>query len=346
MEKLLSATFGAVTLTLLYGTVRLWFHAIERWRRGEIIVPFEPRRPVPWGLIDLLLIFLLVIALVAGAQRAVIDWWHVEPASDVAEWTTEQFAAIALAGSLATLVASIVSLVLVQLRTAATLQDLGLVAAKFWSDVKLGGAAFVMLAPPMFLLQIALVQLWEYEHTVQDLLEQQPDLTMLLVTLTMAVGVAPFAEEIFFRVLLQGWLENVSAFARKAWRLTMGGPQEGESDLVRDWHAVAMGDPTGDVLSTGPTVLADQAAADGFSSCHTTDRANFFPGYVPIVLSATLFALMHVGQGPAPIPLFFLSLGLGYLYRQTHRATPAIVVHLLINSVSMLMMWIGLVFKE
>ena len=40
-------------------------------------------------------------------------------------------------------------------------------------------------------------------------------------------------------------------------------------------------------------------------------------------VSAAIFAFMHLGQGPAPIPLFFLAIGLGYLYRQTHRATPS-----------------------
>jgi membrane protease YdiL (CAAX protease family) len=45
---------------------------------------------------------------------------------------------------------------------------------------------------------------------------------------------------------------------------------------------------------------------------------------------------MHLGQGAAPIPLFFFSLGVGYLYRQTGRLWPCIIVHFLLNAFSMI----------
>src|SRR5262249_34961329 len=51
----------------------------------------------------------------------------------------------------------------------------------------------------------------------------------------------------------------------------------------------------------------------------------------PIVVSSALFALAHVGHGPDWVALFVLGLGLGYLYRQTHRLWPSMIVHLLLN---------------
>ena len=48
-----------------------------------------------------------------------------------------------------------------------------------------------------------------------------------------------------------------------------------------------------------------------------------------------LFALAHVGQGPAPIPLFLLALGLGYIYQRTHRIVPCIAIHFLVNLTAM-----------
>src|SRR5690606_35129689 len=57
-------------------------------------------------------------------------------------------------------------------------------------------------------------------------------------------------------------------------------------------------------------------------------RSDWTPTAVwPIVITSLVFAVMHWGQGLAPIPLFFLSLGLGYLYRQTGSLVPSIVVH-------------------
>ncbi len=55
----------------------------------------------------------------------------------------------------------------------------------------------------------------------------------------------------------------------------------------------------------------------------------------PVVLTSFLFAMMHYGQGPAPIPLFFLALGIGYLYRQTGSLVPPVIVHMILNGVTM-----------
>lgn len=62
------------------------------------------------------------------------------------------------------------------------------------------------------------------------------------------------------------------------------------------------------------------------------------PSFAPVVASAAIFALMHLSSGIDVVPLFFLALGLGYLYRQTHRLWPGIVVHSLLNAFSMAML--------
>lgn len=370
---------GSIIVSVILASIYLWALAIVRWRQGLPIIPCEPRRPVPWGLVDLLLIVLLAIFTIAGAQVVAVQWWNIPLTGDASKLSARQFAILMLAGSLAELAVCFASISLVQIRAGATRVDVGLVASEFRRDVQLGATAFLMLAPPMYLVQIALTQVWEYEHPVQDLLEQQTSLSMLAVTLITAVGVAPFAEEIFFRVLLQGWLENVSALARKSLGLTFRGYYVEADELQRDWRAAMMGDRTG-VAFTDPVIAADAPpieavvvpskfpptpidAANPYASpqfetapprpvveaeliSEAAPARIFTPGYVPIVLSAAIFAFMHLGQGPAPIPLFFLAIGLGYLYRQTHRATPSIVVHLLINSVSMAVFWFSLMFKE
>jgi membrane protease YdiL (CAAX protease family) len=63
------------------------------------------------------------------------------------------------------------------------------------------------------------------------------------------------------------------------------------------------------------------------------------PSWWPIALSALLFAMMHLGNGAAPIPLFFFAVVLGYLYQRTHRLWPSLVTHLLLNAGSMLILW-------
>ena len=57
-----------------------------------------------------------------------------------------------------------------------------------------------------------------------------------------------------------------------------------------------------------------------------------------IVTSSLLFSVMHLDAWPAPIPLFVLSLFLGYLaYRTTSLVAP-IVLHATFNGVSMLIL--------
>jgi membrane protease YdiL (CAAX protease family) len=60
---------------------------------------------------------------------------------------------------------------------------------------------------------------------------------------------------------------------------------------------------------------------------------------VPIVASALVFAAMH--QGADRIALFVLALFLGFLYRQTHRIFPSLVVHACINALAIAGLWLG-----
>ena len=70
------------------------------------------------------------------------------------------------------------------------------------------------------------------------------------------------------------------------------------------------------------------------------------PSVWPILISAFLFAIAHWTHGPDWIPLFLLAIGLGYLYRQTHRVVPCIVVHFLLNATSMSLVALSLVIGE
>ncbi len=50
-----------------------------------------------------------------------------------------------------------------------------------------------------------------------------------------------------------------------------------------------------------------------------------------ILITSLAFGLTHFGQGAAPISLFLLSLGIGYLYDRTGSLWACIVVHFLLN---------------
>lgn len=62
------------------------------------------------------------------------------------------------------------------------------------------------------------------------------------------------------------------------------------------------------------------------------------PSIWPVIVSSALFALLHISHGVGVIPLFVLAFGLGYVYRQTHRVLPCIVIHMLFNAFSLFLL--------
>lgn len=82
----------------------------------------------------------------------------------------------------------------------------------------------------------------------------------------------------------------------------------------------------GDPPPIAPSEAADGEQADGWRPV----------SFWPVFAASGLFACMHLGQGAAPVALFFLSLGMGYLYRQTGNLTGPIVVHMVLNSMTLM----------
>jgi hypothetical protein len=79
-------------------------------------------------------------------------------------------------------------------------------------------------------------------------------------------------------------------------------------------------------------------------AAHSADAPPTRPRRWPIVVSAAIFSAMHFGHGFDFVALFFLALGLGYVYRQTHRVLPCIVIHLLLNAGSLIMLWLSVTY--
>jgi hypothetical protein len=180
-------------------------------------------------------------------------------------------------------------------------------------------------------------------------------------------------EEVFFRLILQGWLENVAADCGDLGGLLLGAPAgsnarasaDGNDSWTSESAPITAELVTGDDGETGS--LADDSAGDAREAADPAQqRANPYaspwardltrtgspyaearssrPRYWPILVSAAAFSLMHLGHGYDFIPLFPLAVGLGYLYQQTHRIVPCIVVHLLLNATSLVVLWLAVTY--
>lgn len=60
----------------------------------------------------------------------------------------------------------------------------------------------------------------------------------------------------------------------------------------------------------------------------------------PIYLLQFVLTSLWPNMVPDPIPLFFFALVLGFLYYRTHRLIPSIVLHMALNGASLLMVWL------
>ena len=177
---------------------------------------------------------------------------------------------------------------------------LGLDKNKLINHVVIAAKAFAMTVPLILMLQQALSLLLPYEHATLTGLQERFSFFTLLVSWLGAVIVAPIFEEILFRGFLQGWLQRINLQTRH---------DEPVLELMGGWEA---------------TVELEAEKSLGKMAW-----------WWPIVASSGFFAAVHLGQGLAPVALFFFSLVLGFLYRYTGSIVPCIVLHFFLNAMSM-----------
>jgi membrane protease YdiL (CAAX protease family) len=297
-------------------SLALWWRAIHRWRSGEEIVPREPFKPVRWGLVDFLLAFFLYMLFATVVSPLFLQQFFGLPAdTDMADLDVRQRSLLSWGLVGGSLVAFVISNVLIQLLHRCSWQDRGWVPSKRWNDIRLGALAFVMLAPPVYGLQILLTQFYPSSHPLVEAIKENPDIRLVVAGGAVAVIAAPIIEEYLLRVLLQGWLEKLAVSHDEALTLLVG---EGRTEDHEPVDAIG-------------TVSRTQLSPGG------SETPASHPGqqvWWPVFVSSAVFAVMHFTHGPDWIPLFVFALGLGYLYHQTHRIVPCIVVHLLLNACS------------
>ncbi len=336
------------------------------------MLSFEPRRPVPWTLVDLLLAGLAgAFLLVIFQTMAVASLRLPVPLPDLESLSIGQQIFISSVTSLASFGFLAVGYLIFRRRHRVTNLDLGWDRARIDRDLTVGVAGYVMLIVPMLLIHALVHVIWptDESHPFIEMLTRDPRWEFWLPITLIAVGVAPIVEEFIFRVALQGWLEALAVRWERTHAPVVDGAStdwlsaNGATNVVTEAEALP---PTG---ADAAPVLAERSEAtmgdrlspaDGIQYAYATNTESVSPAevvtnetatdssgiprtpwgrWLPIVGSSLLFAVAHVGQGGAPVALFFLALGLGYIYQRTHRVLPTMVVHFLVNLTAMAQLW-------
>ncbi|TWU66782.1 CPBP family intramembrane glutamic endopeptidase [Crateriforma conspicua] len=364
MGSVVQTMLGGLLLALFPASLIAWITLLKRRitsGRLSALLPYRPR-PLPhWS--PLTFLVLMGLFLVAGplvrlafASVGLVDWPESGASSSSA---APQRSAELMIGATVFLVSCLLTGAYIYVMAPKRFGVVGL--RPTWSGVRLGLIASVLVLPPLMILMAAVSWLVPYEHEVLDVMEKQLSLSSFLKLFFVTAILTPIVEEFSVRVVLQGSLQGLA-----------------DAGKVRPWHddgqaesnnAAAESSPATPTVTDTPSSDAGIASAESVSNAPQptdptptnpvqwvyqpipgrpepppppADAGGFRPADWPIVVTSLFFALLHFGQGLAPVPLFFLSLALGYLYRQTGNITASIVVHMVLNSLTMIVTFVTL----
>lgn len=299
--------FAVLALVALAGSasLTLWIRFAARAWEGQPPLAYEPRRPVPWSVFDLLCLFVVYL----GAGQLFRSLYLGEAGLDGAEISPELMPFVLVVDSAAKLTALCAALVGFRILRQATAEDWGLVPPR-GSDFMIAFVAAVAILPPVYLLNGWLQSIEPTQHPLIRALAQS-DATLLRIGTAISAGLfAPIWEELFFRSIFQGWLERVLLHRHES------PPEE---------NAVA-------------EIAPDAVDGAEYATVSSTPHG----WWLPIVISSAVFAAAHLDFS-APrldfIPIFFFALVLGYLYQRTHRILPSILLHMALNVSTLVMLF-------
>jgi membrane protease YdiL (CAAX protease family) len=290
---------------LLVGCIAAW--SVLLWRRsmGGSLVEYEPRRPVPWDLP----VVAPAIVLFLGIRIGFVFWAQQHVAADVA--LNER------------------------------LQQTG-DPLSAWGEPDYARPMFQAAAASQFVtaIVIALVLAIVFRANRNDM-----GFSARRWAYDLRLGVIGFFALAVPALLLQGALQSLIVESQHPIVLAFKNSTDGSAFLWAAVAAVVVAPTVEEFLfrcvlqgmferiwsEPSPAIIVNQAEALPPVAAEPQSVA-------PIFFSAGIFALMHLTSGIDVIPLFFLALGLGYLYRQTHRLAPGIVVHTLLNAFSMVVL--------
>ena len=259
---------------------------------------FECRRAcnVRWGLVDVLTVAFVWIASQAVAGGLLLAAYNLPAGAPIPPGTS---ARIALVSGLAQLVCVVFAFAWLIRRYDHDDQEFGLDKTQWLAGIIKGFKGFCMWVPLVWLLQSLLVRFIKYQHPSFDRVNESGEFLTLTDVWITAVLLAPIIEEILFRGVLQSWLQRFSS--------------------------ATLQNPTGFVTGGPDEIDRLQLTASPPCKIH----------WPAILITAAVFGLAHYSQGPAPYSLFVLSLGLGYLYQRSGNLLACIIMHMILNAITM-----------
>jgi membrane protease YdiL (CAAX protease family) len=218
---------------------------------------------------------------------------------------------------------------LLRLTSGARLEDLGLRRGGGGRDVRVGAVAFLLIAPLVYALNMVASLVWpRTAHPLEEMIRMQFSGGTAYLAVLSAVLLAPAAEELIFRGVIQGWLTRLFTTPAEA--------DPKPDDPSDQLETIDLGRPSAPA-GRRPRLLPRMPRP-----LREASRRWATSGVMPVVLTSALFALLHAEQWPAPLAIYFLSLGLGTVYQRSGSLLTSFVIHALFNGFSTLLLFTAL----
>lgn len=331
--------FPLLVIAFVIGAFASWTFLIIRVRQGKPLLAPEPWRPRVWGFADILLsatliLFWQVQSAIIGNNALGINRQELAGNDTI----SLPLATILSLGNIAAMLSICAWLVI---RHQASLTQLGFGLTRWWKHIALGVIAALASIPLVYALMAAVSAGFDnkYAHPLLEELKREGSLPAFLLAVTSAVLIAPLAEEFFFRVLIQGWLQSAPFGSLKS--ILLGQREQAQPLFVATQNEISV------TPSQSSPYAPLNAMVASFEPTHdSTETSPLIPPLWPSFVTGTLFGLAHFSYGLSFIPLIVLGIILGLLYRTTHSIWPSLVVHFMLNGSSMLALGFSILIER
>ena len=339
----------AMVAAILFTIVGSWLFVLIRLVANLPLLPRVHKTRVPWGPFSVLAVGFTYFFL----QNAVVVVYLLYKAARNPGFHLKlqsmSFQDMMLLTTVNNLAAFVIVPVLLFLTSRARASDLGLVSKDSLKDIVRGVLGCFLLLPLIYLVMGLALLIWKpTSHPLQNMIVANPSMKVAVLAYISAVVAAPATEELLFRGVLLAWLWKLGTRLKRApspWS------ELGVTDLAEGPEFIPI-----EVDSAG-TPYESTAPAVSFSQEYMAPAVAISPQTEPTmvleetprrwvmvlanVAASALFAGLHFAQWPAPLPLFVLAMGMGYLYQRTGSLLAPIALHAVFNGLSTTLMFLS-----
>lgn len=186
----------------------------------------------------------------------------------------------------------------------------------------------LVIMPLVYLVNIPLILITRpVGHPMAKMVESEFSLSTALLAILSGGLLAPAAEELMFRGVVLPWLANARKRPSRDAAPELPPATDADQEIHLETPATDTPDPVPDTDPLNPPTDDSRAERDARDQTYAN------------ILTSGLFALIHLPQWPAPVPIFVLSMALGNLYMRTGSLVAAIAMHATFNLFSTLVLF-------